>query len=200
MTILDLFVNFSLAVVLIVGAYQFYFWCQRQTRMRARYFSFRLDDAIRLRPKWVWIYSGLYYPAMGIVTWSAKDLRSFNYMAFSYLVLLGLHILAFLAFPIEVPPTWRQGESRPKSPSQQFLMFVQRHDERSNCFPSLHVSVATLTALHIARNVPCGAAPPAIFVILISASCILTKQHYIMDVPAGVILGWLCFVLFLHLI
>jgi len=200
MTTLDDIVNLTLAVVLIVGAYQFYFWCQRQTKARARSFSFRWDNSIQLRPRWVWIYSGIYYPAIGVVVLSVRDLRHFNYMAFSYLMLLGLHILVFLVFPVEVPLDWRSYESTIPSPSQRFLTFVQAFDARSNCFPSMHVSVATLTALHTARNLGCSLALPALFVVLICASCILTKQHYIMDLPAGLITGWLAFLLFLRLL
>jgi membrane-associated phospholipid phosphatase len=199
-TILDDIINLTLAVVLIVGAYQFYFWCQRQTKSRARTYSFKWDNGIQLRPAWVWIYSGVYYPAIGVVVLSVRDLRHFNYMAFSYLVLLGFHILAFLAYPVEVPPDWRRMEATMPSASQRFLAFVQKFDARSNCFPSMHVSVATLTAMHTVRNLSCGPVVPALFVLLICASCILTKQHYLIDLPAGLVVGWLSFQLFLYLL
>jgi membrane-associated phospholipid phosphatase len=199
-TILDLLVNLSLAVVLIVGAYQFYFWCQRRTKTRARHFSFSFDNAIRLRPRWVWVYSGFYYPAIGIVVASAKDLRQFNYMAFSYLILLCLQMGAFLLFPVEVPPDWRERRAGVETYSQRFLSLVQRFDARSNCFPSMHVSVATLTALHTFRNTSCGIPLPALFVLLIAASCVFTKQHYLIDVPGGVILGWISFGVFLRML
>lgn len=199
MTILDHVVNLSLAVVLIVGTYQFYFWCQRKTRTRARSFSSRWDDAIRLRPNWVWIYSGLYYPVILVVVTSVKDVRQFNHMAFSYLVLLVLQMSLFLAWPVEVPGHWRDDAPHHQSLSRRFLNFVQAFDAKSNCFPSMHASVATLTALHIARNTSCGPALPASFVVLISASCILTKQHYMVDVPAGVLLGWFSFKLFMYI-
>jgi membrane-associated phospholipid phosphatase len=198
-TILDGIINLTLAVVLIVGAYQFYFWCQRRTRTRARTYSFKWDNGIQLRPMWVWIYSGIYYPAIGVVVLSVRDLRHFNYMAFSYLLLLGFQMLVFLAFPVEVPPEWRRIEAVPSS-SQRFLAFVQKFDARSNCFPSMHVSVATLTAMHTVRNLSCGPTLPALFVLLICASCILTKQHYLIDLPAGLVLGWLTFQLFLYLL
>ena len=47
----------------------------------------------------------------------------------------------------------------------------------------MHVSVAMLTALHA---LPRHYAFPA----LIAISCIFTKQHYIIDLPAGAALGW----------
>jgi membrane-associated phospholipid phosphatase len=197
-TILDGIVGLTLAVVLIFGAYQFYFWCQRQTRGRARTFSFKWDNAIPLRPAWVWIYSGIYYPAIGVVVLSVRDLRYFNYMAFSFLVLLGFQMLAFLTYPVEVPADWRRSWSSIPSRSERFLAFVQGFDARSNCFPSMHVSVATLTALHTMRNLSCGPALPGLFVLLICVSCVLTKQHYLIDLPAGLLLGWLAFQIFLR--
>jgi len=201
MTALDHCVNLTLAIVLIVGAYQFYFWCQRRTRTRARTFCFRLDNLIPLRPVWVWIYSGIYYPAIIVVVMSVRDLRHFNYMAFSYLLLLAFHMLVFLVFPVEVPPDWRRSASSgPQSPSWRFLALVQRFDARSNCFPSMHVSVATLTALHAARNVPNTYMLPALFVLLIAMSCVLTKQHYLIDLPAGLVCGWFSFLVFLRLL
>jgi len=47
--------------------------------------------------------------------------------------------------------------------------------------------VATLTALHVAPH----AGPTAFaFPVLIALSCIFTKQHYVLDLPAGALLGW----------
>ena len=134
-----------------------------------------------------------------IVVLSVKDLRHFNYMAFSYFVLIGLHMLVFLVFPVEVPTDWRRNDAE-YSHSQRFLAFVQVFDARSNCFPSLHVSVATLTALHVARNIPGWSVFGAVFVFLIAVSCILTKQHYLIDLPGGVLFGWLCFAVYLSIL
>jgi len=80
------------------------------------------------------------------------------------------------------------------------LALVQRFDARSNCFPSVHVSVATLTALHGTANISGALIPFSIFVALIAVSCVLTKQHYLIDLPAGLLCGWLSFVLYLRLL
>jgi membrane-associated phospholipid phosphatase len=51
----------------------------------------------------------------------------------------------------------------------------------------MHVSVAMLTAMHIAPH----AGPAAFaFPVLIALSCIFTKQHYVLDLLAGALLGW----------
>jgi membrane-associated phospholipid phosphatase len=53
--------------------------------------------------------------------------------------------------------------------------------------------VATLTAFHL-----CALVGPAAFVfpVLIALSCLYTKQHYVIDLPAGAALGWLVFAIF----
>ena len=52
---------------------------------------------------------------------------------------------------------------------------------------------AMLTALHIYPRVgPWAAAFP----VLIALSCLFTKQHYLIDIPAGAALGWFTFKLF----
>jgi len=57
----------------------------------------------------------------------------------------------------------------------------------------MHTSVATLTALHLW---PMLGGWVLLFPALIGLSCLYTKQHYIVDVPAGALLGGLVFGLF----
>jgi membrane-associated phospholipid phosphatase len=35
-----------------------------------------------------------------------------------------------------------------------------------------------------------------VFPFLIALSCLFTKQHYVVDVPAGALVGWAAFALF----
>jgi membrane-associated phospholipid phosphatase len=57
----------------------------------------------------------------------------------------------------------------------------------------MHTSVAMLTALHLFTDFGLWAFA---FPVLIGLSCLYTKQHYVIDVPAGVVLGWVTFQLF----
>ncbi|HXT41764.1 MAG TPA: hypothetical protein VN887_17285, partial [Candidatus Angelobacter sp.] len=58
----DRIVQLVISVFLIVGVYQFYFWCQRNYVARPRELKLAIDEAIPYRPRWVWVYSFLYYP------------------------------------------------------------------------------------------------------------------------------------------
>lgn len=192
MTILDYVVNVSLSIVLIVGGYQFYFWCQRHPFTKPRLFRFALDNRVQRRPAWIWIYSGLYYPVIVLTAVSARSMSHFNYMAFSYLLLLVMQMAFFSFFPVVLPEDWRTNSVPALTFSEKFLELVQRLDGRSNCFPSMHVSAATLTAFHLSANASLGIWP-FVFPLLISISAVFTRQHYIVDIPAGAALGWFAY-------
>jgi membrane-associated phospholipid phosphatase len=192
MSIADYAIHLTLSVVLIVGAYQFYFWCQRNPITVAREFRFALDDQIPYRPGWVWIYSFLYYPVILYVNLLVDSPQAFTHLAVSYLLLLALQMAFFVSFPVVTPETWRT-VNRERTWSERFLAFVCRFDARSNSFPSMHTSVAMLTALHLYANIgPWAFAFP----LLIGLSCLFTKQHYVIDVPAGAVVGWATFQVF----
>jgi len=189
MTPADYVIHLTLSVVLIVGAYQFYFWCQRNQVAVPRQLLSPVDDLIPYRPQWVWIYSLLYYPAILYTNFVVGSPQQFTHLAISYLLLLAFQMAFFLAFPVMTPESWRAC-NRQRNHSERFLAFVQRLDARSNSFPSMHTSVATLTALYLYPSL--GAAALS-FPVLIGLSCLFTKQHYVVDVPAGAALGWAAF-------
>jgi membrane-associated phospholipid phosphatase len=189
----DALVQLVLSIFLIVGVYQFYFWCQTNPLARkTRGMRLALDDGIPYRPHWVWIYSFLYYPVVLVITFTTSSSRQFLYIAISYVILLLLQMLTFVLFPVATPPEWRE-MNEGRGASERFLAFVQRFDAPSNSFPSMHTSVAVLTALHLQP-----ALGPAIFLFpaLIALSCLYTKQHYVADLPAGALVGWATFALF----
>ena len=185
MTTANYVINLVLSGVLIVGAYQFYFFCQRNAVFEPREFCFALDEKIPYMPGWVWIYSFLYYPAILYVNLVVESPGQFTYVASSYMLLLALQVAFFMAFPVKTPQHWRPG--KPETRSERFLAFVQRFDAPSNSFPSMHTSVAMLTAMHCYH---CHGNMVFAFPLLIGLSCLFTKQHYIIDIPAGAALGW----------
>jgi membrane-associated phospholipid phosphatase len=192
----DYVVNLALTGVLIVGAYQFYFWCQRHGPLEARELPSFLDDLVPYAPHWVWVYSFLYVPAILYVNLALDSPQQFTRVASSYMLLMAMQAACFIAFPVRTPKSWRQRTDH-QGLSQRFLALLQRFDGPSNSFPSMHTSVAMLTALHLFdRHGLAAFALPA----LIGLSCVFTKQHYIVDVPAGAALGWLTHNAYMHLI
>lgn len=187
MTITDYVVHLILGVILIIGGYQFYFWCQRNPLAPPRELRLPIDDRIPYWPGWVWIYGFLYWPGVLYTNWVIESSRQFVYLALSFLGLLAMQMAFFVLFPVATPESWRAINGR-RTWSERFLAFVQRLDARSNSFPSMHTSVATLTALYL---LPHFGAWAFLFPALIALSCLFTKQHYLVDLPAGAALGWL---------
>ena len=192
----DYVVHLILSVILIIGGYQFYFFTQRHMWVKIREFGTFLDEKVPYLPWWSWIYSFLYYPAILYVNWTVEDSRQFIMIVFSYLILLAMQMTFFVLLPVKTPDRWR-ALNRGESYSEKFLLFVRKFDDSSNCFPSMHVSVAMLTALFVQ-----GILGPWVFLfpVLIALSCIFTKQHYLVDLPAGAGLGWLAYRCYLFMI
>jgi membrane-associated phospholipid phosphatase len=188
----DYAIHLVMTVFLIFGVYQFYFWCQRHPQVAPRKFAAALDNRIPYWPVWAWIYSFLYYPAIVYLNWTVSSPRHFNHLAMSFFILLAGQMAFFVFFPVETPAHWRD-INQGRTLSERFLLFVRRFDAPTNCFPSMHVSVAMLTALHAWSTLG-----PLVFLFpaLIAVSCVFTKQHYLVDLPAGAALGWGAFRVF----
>jgi membrane-associated phospholipid phosphatase len=193
MTRADYLIQLTLSVFLIIGVYQLYFWCQRNPLGQPRELRLAIDDWIPYRPGWVWVYSFLYYPAILYINFVIESPRQFTHLALSYLVLLLLQMAFFLVFPVVTPASWRAAAPGSRAWSERFLAVVHRFDARSNSFPSMHTSVATLTAIHLYPSLGSWA---WLFPVLIGLSCLFTKQHYVVDVPAGAALDWVTFEVF----
>jgi membrane-associated phospholipid phosphatase len=184
-----------MTIFLIVGVYQFYFWTQNHGVREPVSLETPWDRLIPLKPAWIWVYSGLYYPAIVLIVVTVSGMRHFNYTAVSFFFLLFMQMFFFLVFPVKTPDNWRQIEG--DSPAIWFIRLVQSYDKTSNCFPSMHVSVATLTAMHMMNNAPSWGYWPILFPLLIAISALYTKQHFIADLLPGALLGWGAFQIYL---
>ena len=186
MAISDYVFQLILSVFLIVGMYQVYFWCQRHVVVRPRSLMLPIDERIPYWPSWVWIYSFFYYPIILYINLLVDSPRQFIHLVSSFVLLLAVQSILFTLFPVATPKAWRARNSK-RGLSERFLAYVQSFDGPSNCFPSMHCSVAMLTALHLFPHL--GSAV-FLFPLLIGLSCLFTKQHFLIDVPAGAALGW----------
>ena len=201
MNTLDILIMMLMTVVLIVGVYQFYFFPQKHPFKAPIELPTKLDDKIPFVPCWAWVYSGLYYPMIIGLVFSINSFQQYFYIAANFLLLAFIQILFFTFYPIVTPERWRESAAI-SSKSQQFLKFVQSFDAATNCFPSMHVSVATLTSLHMLNNLeflhPAVVSAVWSFPLIIALSCLFTKQHYIVDTLFGALLG--CFVFWIFLV
>ncbi|MBD1929941.1 inositol phosphorylceramide synthase [Trichocoleus sp. FACHB-90] len=73
------------------------------------------------------------------------------------------------------------------------VAYIYSVDKPYNCFPSLHVSLSMICLLYWIKTSPVIKIPMSIFVALIILSTLFIKQHYVLDVMCGIILGILTF-------
>ena len=194
MELFDRILELFITVVLIVGGYQFYFWAQRQRFFDARYFETSWDRKINFDPRWVWIYSGLYYPMILLAALSVSTWTEFAHTVGCFLTLLALQVTVFVLWPVAIPGHWRICRSvtaaRDDYPhSMRMLDMVWSFDKLRNSLPSMHVSVAMMVDLTIGANWPIAGYVGLAFPLLIATSALKTKQHYVAVVIPGALLG-----------
>jgi membrane-associated phospholipid phosphatase len=148
-----------------------------------------IDRAIPLVPWTIWIYgSGT---LMCLIAWlNVPDGRTARRLYFTLAMSALICWVVFLTFPTTYP---RHLWPLPPGDTATLREFadLRATDSPSNCFPSQHVALAWSLALCWAdwtrrRWVRIGIVGWA---IAVSITTLTTKQHYLVDVPAGFLAG-----------
>ena len=66
-------------------------------------------------------------------------------------------------------------------------------DNDRNACPSMHCAVATYVGLAIVHAPVLGPGIGYGFIAALTVSCVVVKQHVIVDTIAGIVLGWAVF-------
>lgn len=183
-----------LVMGVIAGGYQLYFWTQRNNlQRRAMCLKTSLDDWIPFWPRWVWAYSFLYYVMIGLTVISIRDLAHGVHLIFGGLILLSSGALIFYLYPTNVPESYRHFQI--DNLSTRYLAFIQSMDNNRNAFPSMHCAIATYIGLAIVSLPTIGPWLGYGYIAIIALSCVVVKQHVIIDTLAGIGLGAVVFYL-----
>lgn len=186
---MDFFIHIVLGTILFLGGYQPYFWCQRRTKARSNSFVrwSAIDKHIPLWPSWIWFYTLFYYPVIVIVvSLAGRSHSQFVMIAFSYMLMLAAMCSIYLLLPIATPSEWRT-PILGHSISERALSWVRSIDGSNNCFPSGHAAITVITAFHMSQFT--GSLFALLWAISIHISCLVCKQHYVIDLIAGAVLG-----------
>jgi membrane-associated phospholipid phosphatase len=135
----------------------------------------------------VWIYhTQFFFLLFGV--WALKSEATINRTLYSMGLASALSFCVFFFYPTVLPrpPVEMEGLTA------QAFRFLYSIDTDSNCFPSLHVTLACLAALGVVEERARFAVYAAIWAGLICLSTMTTKQHYFADVIAGVCLAFIC--------
>lgn len=177
---------------LTVGICVPYFWLQRLELFPLRSLPITpLDHSIPFEPGWIWAYVSiaLLVPLAPLLATERDDLRRYCWA----LTLLCLPCFAiFLLFPVAGP--------RPEvAPHAGLYSLIASVDRPTNSLPSLHAGLTVLSLL-FAHKVLSGALEGpwraastllgAIWGGLILYATLATKQHWLLDLPAGMFLAW----------
>lgn len=155
-----------------------------------------LDRALPLIPAWALVYGALYLFLILLPIFVVRDDEHIRRTVFAYLLIwISAYLFFFIFYPTAAPrPARVIGEG--------FAMWGLRalygSDPPYNCFPSLHVAhsfVSALTVVPVHRGVGVFAVFSA---ILVAMSTLFTKQHYVVDVIAGVFLAFVACAIFLR--
>lgn len=187
---MDFFIHLVLGTILFLGGYQPYFWCQRRTKISSGVLKGRwsaIDKHIPLYPSWIWFYTLFYYPVIVIVvSLVGRSHYQFVMIAFSYIMMLAAMCSTYLLVPVATPSDWRASVLG-RSLSERALSWVRSIDGSNNCFPSGHAALTVLTAYHMSQLT--GSLIAFLWAVCIHISCLVCKQHYVIDLVAGAGLG-----------
>jgi membrane-associated phospholipid phosphatase len=147
-----------------------------------------LDRALPLQPAWALVYGTLYLFLIVLPVFVVRQEEQIRRTVFAYLSIWITSYVIFLAYPTMAP---RPSDVIGKGFAVWGLRFLYDADPPYNCFPSLHVAhsfVSALTCYRVHRRVGIAA---MICASIVGLSTLFTKQHYILDVIAGILLA--CF-------
>lgn len=197
MTLLQTYQLVAVVAITVLGGYQLYFWVQRYTQQHktAVILEVELDNYIPFIPETIIVYSPLYYFTFALVVTDMASYQQLIAKIFAALVLLSLQVLCFYCLPSTVPDSYRTILNRGyqardnivSKAAVTLLQYVQTIDEMHNACPSAHCSFAVLLAYMIYDSFPIYA---SLFPVMIAISCLTTKQHVLLDVVPGMLLGY----------
>ncbi|MEZ0266336.1 MAG: phosphatase PAP2 family protein [Phycisphaerae bacterium] len=150
-----------------------------------------IDRAVPFQPGWIWPYMSMYLllPLPPVLSIRADHLRRYSLgMALMFVTCC----VFFFGYPIAYP--------RPELPADAdwFYRHIAAIDQPINSLPSLHAGL-TVYALLYARRALADLGQRTlipllvlgwIWAVLILYGTLATKQHYLVDLPAGAVVAW----------
>lgn len=153
------------------------------------------DRSIPLRPTWALLYGPFYLFLIILPVFVVRQDDHLRRTVWAYLLVWGTALEAFMVYPTVAPrPTIVLGDGF----AVWGLRFLYAADPPYNCFPSLHVAHSFVSALTLYRSHRLVGVAAVLCASLVGISTLYTKQHYILDVAAGVLLASLAYALLLH--
>ncbi|HSK67343.1 MAG TPA: phosphatase PAP2 family protein, partial [Anaerolineales bacterium] len=97
----------------------------------------------------------------------------------------------FIAFPTYVKEATFAGSDI----FSVLLRFIHENWGRYNAFPSGHIYITALLAFFYSRWHPLQRTMWIVILLIVSLSTLFTAQHYIVDIPGGLLVAWIGYAL-----
>ncbi len=155
-----------------------------------------LDRALPLVPSWAIVYGAIYLFLILLPLFVVRHEELIRRTVHAYLVIwITSYIFFFVVYPTAAP---RPEEVSGEGFAVWGLRALYSSDPPYNCFPSLHVAHSFVSALACSRVHRRLGIIAMICATLVAFSTVFTKQHYVLDVVAGVILAVVAYGIFLR--
>ena len=154
-----------------------------------------LDRMIPVQPVWSLIYGALYMFLIVLPVFIVRHDEHIRRTVFAYLTVWITSYVMFLVYPTEAPrPEIVIGDGF----AAWGLRALYGADPPYNCFPSIHVAHSFVSALTCWRVHHGVGIATIVCAALVGISTLYTKQHYVVDVIAGVLLALVASFVFLR--
>lgn len=170
------------AILLAVAIPVFYGAEALSTRhLAAPWLVTRWDATIPLVPSAVWIYMSWYLAPWFVL---AAPSREFRRVASAIVLAFMACMICYVLVPASIERPAILGQTL----SERALRFLYEHDPPRNICPSFHAALCAVL-WRTAAGDSLAKWMMAIWMAAICAACVLTKQHNILDIAAGILVG-----------
>ena len=153
-----------------------------------------LDRLLPLAPTWALVYGALYFFLIVLPVLVVQQEDLIRRTVWAYLTVWAVAYICFLLYPTVAPrPDKMLGEGF----AAWGLRFLYDADPPYNCFPSIHVAHSFVSALACYRVHRQLGLVAVLCASLVALSTLFTKQHYVVDLIAGIFLAMAAYAVFL---
>jgi len=150
------------------------------------YWKIKFDDFIPLIPIFIIPYIGFYIYIITtiIFLWNTKYINNFFITYIIAYILAGL-FWYFIPNGVKRPVIYK------RDIFSKLTAYIYKHDDDTNGFPSVHIFATLICSYFLFLAFPEQLFSILATALLISASTVFVKQHYILDIFGGIITFWL---------
>lgn len=154
-----------------------------------------LDRLLPLAPTWALVYGALYAILIVLPVLVVQQEELIRRTVWAYITVWTVAYIGFLLYPTVAPrPDKVLGEGF----AVWGLRFLYDADPPYNCFPSIHVAHSFVSALACYRVHRTLGFITVLSASLVALSTLFTKQHYVADLIAGILLALAAYAVFLR--